>query len=269
MNTVYVCAYSPPSRQLSILKRLRPTTVIAYPSALHILALHIIARGEQVESVRYVFTGAETLTTECCRAVNEAFGVMPVDLYNTAECGNVACQCQPGGCYHLNRRTSVVELEPTGLPEHSGGDVRCRVLVTPMHYRAMPLIRYVLEDEVVMAARCHCGERGPVIRRVLGRPPSFLYGADGGLTSSLLITRIMTHTAGVYRWRASQPSPGRLSLRMVADTTIRPGLARRVREAIRSESQLKMDVEIEWAGPKDPFKSSVFIPWHGARPSPV
>jgi phenylacetate-CoA ligase len=49
-----------------------------------------------------------------------------------------------------------------------------RVVVTPLHNFAMPLVRYALGDYAEAGPPCPCGRGLPVLRRILGRARNML-----------------------------------------------------------------------------------------------
>jgi phenylacetate-CoA ligase len=55
-----------------------------------------------------------------------------------------------------------------------------RVVATPLHNVAMPLLRYELDDYAEVGQACACGRGLPVIRRILGRRQNMLRLPDGG-----------------------------------------------------------------------------------------
>ena len=61
-----------------------------------------------------------------------------------------------------------------------------RVIVTPLHNYAMPLIRYEIGDYVELGEPCDCGRGLPVINRILGREQEILVLPTGEQRWTLL-----------------------------------------------------------------------------------
>lgn len=81
----------------------------------------------------------------------------------------MALQYPESGLFLLQSETIMVEIfddasKPTPLDEVG------RVVVTSLHYLAMPLIRYEIRDYAEPVESCPCGRVLPTIRRVVDRP---------------------------------------------------------------------------------------------------
>ena len=103
------------------------------------------------------------------RANIEAGLAIPVDEnYGLNEIGIVAIRCGAGR-FHVNTEVCAVELvddnnEPQVVGEYG------RILVTGLHNRAMPLIRYDTDDTaLVTAGACPCGRTSPSFGPIRGR----------------------------------------------------------------------------------------------------
>jgi phenylacetate-CoA ligase len=68
-------------------------------------------------------------------------------------------------------------LDAAGAP-CAPGEVG-RVVVTPLHNFAMPLVRYDIGDYAEAGGPCDCGRGLPVLKRILGRVRNVLVTADG------------------------------------------------------------------------------------------
>ena len=107
-------------------------------------------------------------TRELCRS---AFGAEIADTYGAQEAGHIAAQCPDCGDYHLSADASVIEiLRDDGSPAAAGETGR--VIVTPLHNYAMPLVRYELGDYAEVGTSAPACERTlPTLRRNSGPSP--------------------------------------------------------------------------------------------------
>lgn len=259
-------AYAPPEALAAEVARIRPRTVIAYASALHAVAIQLRRKGHRVDSVRRIFTFADVLSPECVEATREVFGIGPSDLYSTVECGGIAWQCRPGGSYHLCERSSVVELEPVNPASPAGEDWIARPVVTPLHYRAMPLVRYLVEDEVVVAGEpCDCGRPGTVLRQIRGRSSVYLVGHEGRVTTGLILTGFLGYVPGLLRYRAENPEPGLLRVRFVGDDLSPEHLKDEIARNVCEVAGLDLSVEVIRASGDEHFKCGVFSPFRSPK----
>lgn len=88
-----------------------------------------------------------------------------------------------------------------------------RMVVTNLHNRAMPLLRYDLADTVETAAgSCPCGRAGMTFTRVVGRVIDHLVRADGVLVEPSHVLHTMTHTDWLDEYRMVQHRDGGIEI---------------------------------------------------------
>lgn len=139
------------AQQAAWLQQGAPTHLIGCGIGLQALARHCLAHDIRVKSIRSVYSQGEVLTDAARAACREAWGVEVVDDYSSVEAGYIAMQCPDHPHLHVQFESALVEiLAEDGGPCRSGEIGR--VVVTPLHNFAMPLIRYALGDLVEMGA---------------------------------------------------------------------------------------------------------------------
>ncbi len=154
------------------LRRIRaygPAFLYAFPSAAHALARAILENGETPPSgLKVVVLTGEPLYAFQRREIEQAFGCPVAREYGSGEVGCLAFEC-PEGTLHLTAESAYLEAPPDPqLPE--GG----RILVTSLHNRRFPLLRYELGDVGrIEDPGCPCGRALPAVR-VLGRVQDLL-----------------------------------------------------------------------------------------------
>jgi phenylacetate-CoA ligase len=158
--------------QLDWLARETPDYLLTHPTMLDRLLRRSAATGVKPGALRQVLTISEVLPPglrDLCRAVWDA---PIVDTYSTREVGYLALQCPQGEHYHLQSETVLVEiLDAEGRP-CVAGDVG-RVVATPLHNVAMPLLRYELGDYGEVGDVCSCGRGLPTVRLWLLKTPEW------------------------------------------------------------------------------------------------
>jgi len=164
--------------QAAWLLREQPDYLLAYPSVLHELARYFIKHKLELSCLKQTRSFGETLddvTRETCR---QAWGVTVVDGYSSQEIGNIAFQCPEHEHYHIQSEGVLVEiLDEAGNPCPPGE--AGRVIVTPLHNFATPLLRYAVGDYAEFGEACDCGRGLPVIKRILGRTRNMATLPDG------------------------------------------------------------------------------------------
>ncbi len=165
--------------QVAAVQAEAPAYLTAYPSVLIELLRHCRANGLSLPGLKGVRTVREVLSPETRALTRELLGVGITDVYSCAEAGALALQCPEHGAYHLQQENALIEvLDDDGQPCMPG--MIGRVVVTPLHNFAMPLLRYEIGDLAEVGEPCPCGRTLPVIARIVGRARDMLTLPDGG-----------------------------------------------------------------------------------------
>jgi phenylacetate-CoA ligase len=155
-----------------------PAYLTGYPNHLMALLKQIDATGGSLPGLSQLRTFGEPVTEAHRRYVTGRWGVPLIDLYSTRETGYLALQCPDGEGYHVQSESVYLEvLDASGQPCTPGESGR--VVVTPLHNFAYPLVRYELGDHAEVGEPCACGRGLPVIRRILGRSRNLAKLRDG------------------------------------------------------------------------------------------
>jgi phenylacetate-coenzyme A ligase PaaK-like adenylate-forming protein len=169
---------------VSRLNEFQPELLGAYPSVMRALANEQLA-GRLHIAPRYVYTGAEVLTPETRRRIEEAWGRGKLfDIYGATESGSLAAECIHHTGLHLFEDQvifEVVDLDNKPVPPGVYGD---KLLITVLFNRTQPLIRYEISDSVQVAEKqgCPCGRPFTLISGIQGRMEDILHftGETGG-----------------------------------------------------------------------------------------
>ena len=210
---VYFDLLQPIGGLLEALERLDPTTVVAPPGALRLLA-EAKRAGRLRVSPRQIVSVAEVLDADDRAAVEEAFAVRVDEVYQASE-GFLAATC-PAGALHWNEDVVKVERDELG-----GG--RFHPVLTDFRRGLQPVVRYRLDDVVVDEAAdappCACGSVFRRIRRVEGRRDDLLRlpgakGAEGGTLFPDFVRLAVSVAAGgtLEDFRVRQVDPGTLAV---------------------------------------------------------
>lgn len=179
--TLRLPATTPFDELLEQVQRWRPTVLNGYASVLGRLADAQLAGDVDVEP-RRVLSGAEPLTPGIRERVRSAWGVEPHDQYVATEAGFIAVECAAHDGMHVVEDDVVVEA------------VDGAVLVTVLHSRTVPLIRYRIDDAVrLLDGPCTCGRRSPRLV-VEGRARELLefhHGRGSATVHPVLFTQVL------------------------------------------------------------------------------
>ncbi|MBR0681892.1 phenylacetate--CoA ligase family protein [Roseomonas eburnea] len=216
---------TPVAQQLDWLVRRDPDYLLSHPSILARLATASREAGLRLPRLRQVVAISETLRPEARAAIEAAWGVPVVDVYSSREAGYLALQCPDHPHFHIQSEGLRLEVvDEDGQPCAPGETGR--VLVTPLHNLAMPLIRYDIGDAAEAGAPCPCGRGLPVLRRILGRRQNMLRLPNGErrwpLLSSSDIGALLAAAPPVLQHQVIQTAADRLHVRLAVARPLGP-----------------------------------------------
>lgn len=202
-------------RQLEWLAEFDPAYLLTYPTNLQHLVEESERSGIRLRSLRGVTTLSELLRQEVRDLVRQGWGVPVQDLYSAQEIGYMALQCPENEHYHVQSEATWVEvLDEAGRP-CAPGQVG-RVVLTPLHSFATPLVRYEIGDLAEVGPPCSCGRGLPVLSRILGRARNSLVLRDGGRRYPHFGTRVLAaKTDIVVQYQIVQTTLDDVEVRMV------------------------------------------------------
>jgi len=208
-------------QQAEWLRREDPDYLLCYPSALGDLARHFRAAGDAPKRLRQIATFAEALPPTLRDACREVFGVEIKDMYSAQELGYLALQCPDHAHYHAQDEGVLLEvLRDDGTP--CGAGEIGRVVATPLHNFATPLIRYEIGDLAERGGPCPCGRGLSVLTRILGRARNLLTLPDGRRLWPRLSEARYVEVPALKQYQLVQKTRHRLEMRVVADPAFTP-----------------------------------------------
>ncbi|NPV70689.1 MAG: phenylacetate--CoA ligase family protein [Firmicutes bacterium] len=148
----------------ALLRRFRVVFIQGHPSAIRVLAEHVLQEGRPIP-MKAVFTTGETIYDDDRVLIEKAFECDVLDSYGMGERAAEAQECAEHAGYHEVSEDCVIEMQPAGNGLYE-------IVGTSLLNFAMPFIRYRTGDLVqpTTSAQCKC-RRGLPIRftRVIGR----------------------------------------------------------------------------------------------------
>ena len=221
--------------QVAFLRRLDPEYILTPPSNLRLIVAHCRIHGIRLPRLRAVWTLSEVVEDglrDDCRAV---LGARIVHNYSTAEAGYLALQCPEHELHsHVCAETVLLEVVDTQGHACAPGEVG-RVLLTPLHNFAMPLLRYEVGDEAEVGPPCPCGRGLPVLRAVVGRTLDRLLLPDGTERRAELRHYRLARDPRVVEYQVVQRSLERVEILLVLTSPLDVSDEAALRELAREE----------------------------------
>ncbi|CAM4206750.1 hypothetical protein [Lacicoccus alkaliphilus] len=239
---LYAARYITPDNVSHIyesLERFRPVSMDGSPSALHILAKHML-RGDIKASwdVTAIFPTNEILTPRVKRDLEKAFDTIVIDQYSTAE-GAPFIYSDPEGRYMLGDETGLFEFFRKGHHLYE-------MVVTTFINEATPIVRYKIGDQVEMASDAeylNSFEDECRISKIIGRGADFLYSSDGNKVNSIIVAWIADELEDVVaHTQFIQEEMNRVTINIVVEEDFTEHHERTLRE--RTKKMLGREVDV-------------------------
>lgn len=199
-----------------------------YAGTLAAMADAVLSARVHVPPPKAIVSTAEMLQPEWRRRIEDAFAAPVFDEYGCNDGGVLAQSCRRGR-FHVADNLSLVEVLEGNRPCPPG--VEGDVVVTNLHARVLPFLRYRVGDRAVIGdGLCPCGHPGTTLERISGRRGDRVLLPGGVELSAIAFGHVFKETPAVRRWQVVQEDAGHLTVRL--DVAV--GFDRSQEERIRS-----------------------------------
>ena len=225
--------------------RFKPDLISGYASGLNLLAEEQLAGHINITPSEAYCTG-DPLTDRFRKRVEDAFGVNPVNMYGSSETMTLAGECQIHHRLHMFNDWLCVQVVDDELKPAKSG----RVVVTNLYNYAQPLIRYQMNDEIVMSDKtCPCGWPFPVIESIAGRHEEFLWFDRGQGKKEFIHPLVLVEffVPGLEKFQFAQTSSNTLLMKAIVGGE-KSSVVSAIREKmnkILSKKSLQHDVQFD------------------------
>jgi phenylacetate-coenzyme A ligase PaaK-like adenylate-forming protein len=211
----------PIERIVAGLNEFQPTSLVAYASALGMLAREAREGRLQIAPRRIIST-SEPLFSKVRQAIEEVFQAPVANIYGTSEAGPVAIGCWRGAGMHLCDDLVIVEpVDRSG--RRVGVGVRSdKIYLTAIANPTLPLIRFEMSDQVeLLDCRCSCGSAPRLIADVEGRVDDVFAYERGVLVHPHVFRSVLCRDRGILEYQVCQTATGAdvLAIGVPADAT--------------------------------------------------
>jgi phenylacetate-CoA ligase len=188
-------------------------------------------------------------------------------MYSVQETGYLALQCPEHAHYHVQGEGVLLEVLDAAGRTCAPGEVG-RVVVTPLHNFAMPLIRYDIGDYAEVGERCACGRGLPVLNRILGRVRNMVTLPSGERYWPPVYGERYREVAPIRQFQIVQKSLERLEVKLVADRELTAAEQGKLRDLIHQRIRYPFELTFTYhdeiprgpGGKYEDFKSELAAP---------
>lgn len=201
--------------------------------------------GVRPKHLREVRTFGEALLPGLRGLVEVEWGVPLTDQYSAMEVGTIAIQCPQATALHVQSECVLVEVldedDRPCVPGEPG-----RVVLTPLHNFASPLIRYEIGDYASVGAPCPCGRGLPVLAEITGRQRNLLVYPNGDRIFPQARPGGLVDVAPIRQFQLVQPSVETLVFRVVPARPWTKAEERALRAFLHKKFGHPFAIEIEY-----------------------
>ncbi|MFH1618353.1 MAG: hypothetical protein ABIG11_00450 [bacterium] len=162
-------------KKLELIRKFKPACIRGAPSVLYDFAGYLQEHNINDITSRVITATSENLFPYQRELIGRQFGCKVYDQYNCTEQAISAAECLRQNGMHLDMERGITEIIDNNgelLPDGKIG----RIMATPLHNYAMPLIRYVTGDiSAISETSCPCGRGLPLLESFDGRIKVFRY----------------------------------------------------------------------------------------------
>lgn len=157
----------------------------SYASSLGAVADYFEKMGfsSDLFNLKVIISGAERLDPPVKGRLKKIFGCPVVSRYSNQENGILAQQSTQGDEFYLNTAHYFFECLQPDQDKPAPAGQPARLIVTDLHNRAMPFIRYDTGDVVIAGESMAGGETLPVLTDISGRQSEIIQDTRGNRIS--------------------------------------------------------------------------------------
>jgi phenylacetate-CoA ligase len=212
----FLLDYRVPVRLLvETIRELQPDYLCTFPSLLMEILRHARGEGIELPPLKEAIGVGEASPPELAGLCREVWNAPLCSTYTAAETGAMAYQCREGGRWHVQAEKSYIEVLDADGRSCEPGETG-RVLVTPLHNFAMPLLRYEIGDlATVGQGPCLCGRTLPILDAIPGRARDLLMLPSGELRPPYYGHHAVMQVRSIRQHQVIQTSRNQVCLRLV------------------------------------------------------
>ncbi|RJP20685.1 MAG: phenylacetate--CoA ligase family protein [Candidatus Abyssobacteria bacterium SURF_5] len=244
----------------AVLDKLRPAFLYCYPNAAVLFARHLrqMRLNARSLSLKAIICTSEPLLELHRNILTDVFACSIINEYGNSENGILGIECERGNMHVLSGNV-ILEVRHKDKPAPPG--IEGQIVVTELHSRSIPFIRYQTEDFGSLTTEpCPCGRTFPVIKLSPTRGSSVIACPDGRKVHDALLAYIFHE--GVLQFRVVQEALTSLSVEVVPDHNYSKGLEENYRNKLLEYCGAGMNITFkkrEAIQPEQSGKVSYFV----------
>lgn len=197
-----------------------PKHLVGYPSALHVMAKHLIYKNKSLHFKSLLLHG-DKVFNHYLDAYKKAFkNPTIINTYGCAEGLMMACQCDLPYYYIMSPEIFIEVVNDEGLPV-AEGDVG-HLLITSLSNKAMPLIRYKLGDLGALLPKNEYPKQKkfnyPLLKTLVGRETDVLTTPNGNWLTVHSFTGVLEYFPELKQYKVIKTKPNKLVIEYITES---------------------------------------------------
>lgn len=229
---------------IDIYNKLKPATIIAYPSPLYYIACYIEKENLKVWIPNGIITSAETLFPFQREKIEEVFKSKIFNRYGSREFGHIASECEMHNGLHIHIDRFVFEVVNERGKKCEPGELG-EIVITDLDEYTFPMIRYKTGDLGVMNnEKCTCGRGLPLLKSIEGRVFDLVIGSNGNMVGGTFWTLLKHKIKGWGKFQIIQDKLNHVKVIVEDNREINDDFEVELKKIINEKLGNDMDIEI-------------------------
>lgn len=197
------------------LNKFKPKSLDGFISNIYNIAKYIERHNIKLEFQPIaIFPTSETILPHYRETVERVFNCPVRDQYSSSEGAPDIVECEKGRL-HYAMDTGIIEVVDSTNPLYG------EVAVTSFTTHGTPLIRYRIGDIIEFSEeQCPCGNRHPVVARIIGRNSDYLYSPERGQINAVNMSNVIKYLPAVQQIQFVQTTENHIDINVVYDKKI-------------------------------------------------
>jgi len=207
-----------PKNHISAVNKIKPDSLLTYPSVLKNMALTALEEGITISQPRLIITFGEVLDMHTRKIIEKVFNSEIINVYGATETGTIASECLKHEGLHIAWNI-IVELIKNGKPVSYGEPGQ--VVVTDLIKNATPIIRYSGLGDVAVMKRGWgtCNLKSPLLELIEGRLVDSVILKDGRIIHPYTLTLLIQDIPFIAKFQIIQKEVDEMEILIVPEKT--------------------------------------------------
>lgn len=230
------------------IRKLKPKFIMAYPSAITIIANYMKDNNiPSFKTLKVITCLGENLYDWQRKFLEEFFGCKVLGIYEHTEQSVYGFTCTYKNYYHFFPQYGITELvDDDGKIITKDGAIG-EIIATGFKNFLFPIIRYKTGDlGVYTSEKCPCGRNFFLLKKIEGRDQDFIVTKDGSLISIAAINIHLEVLNNIKQFQFYQEKVGIVTIKLIKKNTYTEKDSKQIKEHLHKKLGVDTELIIEF-----------------------